>query len=361
MTWPILIRDRSFDLERHVVRVALADAGVNGSARRVHLGLPLADALSVEATVATLSSRVCATVGRRTRLEGRITRWLTGSPLAETFANLFDISPEVAHPRPGWRRATPSDVDHVTRTARAGRRTARRTSLTYCRNRASWLTSRSRRRPSRRTAVAVVARSSSNARPAVDLRRTPNDAQRAAGVEKPISARAFRWPTPSVRQAHGGSVTDFVMASTSGALRRLLADRGEALKKDLVAFVPINVRGEGDTAELGNQISGMLVALHTDLDDPVVRLKAIAQDSARTVGVQRHLGARMFQEYLGCSDRRSCHSAPSQSRVLDSSTTCRMANLMFSSVPGPPIPLWLSGHRRRVGRPGRAASRARLR
>ena len=86
------------------------------------------------------------------------------------------------------------------------------------------------------------------------------------------------------------------MATTSGALRRLLADRGEVLARDLIAFVPINVRGDGDAAEMGNQISGMLVALHTDLDDPVERLKAIAQDSARTVGVQRHLGARMFQE-----------------------------------------------------------------
>ena len=51
------------------------------------------------------------------------------------------------------------------------------------------------------------------------------------------------------------------------------------LKRDLFAFVPINVRGEGDTADLGNQISGMLVALHTDIDDAEERVRAISSDS----------------------------------------------------------------------------------
>jgi len=59
----------------------------------------------------------------------------------------------------------------------------------------------------------------------------------------------------------------------SGALRRLLAARGEEIPRDLIAFVPINVRGDGDAAAMGNQISGMLVALHTDIDDPVERLR----------------------------------------------------------------------------------------
>jgi hypothetical protein len=68
------------------------------------------------------------------------------------------------------------------------------------------------------------------------------------------------------------------------------------LTRDLIAFVPINVRGDGDAAAMGNEISGMLLALHTDINDPVERLKAIARDSAKTVGVQRHYGARMFQE-----------------------------------------------------------------
>ena len=97
-------------------------------------------------------------------------------------------------------------------------------------------------------------------------------------------------------KARGVSVTDFVMATTSGALKRLLDDRGEVLKRDLIAFVPINVRGEGDTAALGNQISGMLVALHTDATDPEERLRAISSDALKTLGEQRAHRAKIFQD-----------------------------------------------------------------
>jgi hypothetical protein len=147
-------------------------------------------------------------------------------------------------------------------------------------------------------------------------------------------------------KCHGASVTDFVTATTSGALRRLLEDRGEELKRDLIAFVPINVRGEGDAAVMGNQISGMLLALHTDIEDPVERLLAIARDSATTVGVQRNRGATMFQEMprvLGPTALSLGGKLVDALGLFD--VVPPMANLMLSSVPGPPIPLWLSGHR----------------
>jgi hypothetical protein len=97
---------------------------------------------------------------------------------------------------------------------------------------------------------------------------------------------------------------------------------------------------------MGNQISGMLLALHTDIDDPVERLKAIAQDSAKTVGVQRNVGARMFQEMprvLGPTVLSLGGKVVDAFGLFD--VVPPMANLMLSSVPGPPIPLWLSGHR----------------
>ena len=159
----------------------------------------------------------------------------------------------------------------------------------------------------------------------------------------------MRIPLADAKRAakhHGASVTDFVMATTSGALRRLLTDRGEVLTRDLIAFVPINVRGDGDAAAMGNEISGMLLALHTDIDGPVERLKAIARDSAKTVGVQRHYGARMFQEIprvLGPTVLSLGGKMVDAFGLFD--VVPPMANLMLSSVPGPPIPLWLSGHR----------------
>ena len=116
------------------------------------------------------------------------------------------------------------------------------------------------------------------------------------------------------------------------------------LKKDLIAFVPINVRGEGDTAELGNQISGMLVALHVDAADPLERLRAISSDAMKTVGEQRAHRAKIFQDVprvLGPTLLSLGGKVVSAFGLFDH---IPMANLMISSVPGPPIPLWLSGY-----------------
>jgi WS/DGAT/MGAT family acyltransferase len=168
-----------------------------------------------------------------------------------------------------------------------------------------------------------------------------------ASVEK--TYHRTRVPLTDAKRAaksHGASVTDFVMASTSGALRRLLHDRGEVLHRDLIAFVPINVRGDGDAANLGNQISGMLVALHADIADPLERLRAIANDSSKTVGVQRQSRAAMFQkmpQVLGPFLLSQGAKIMSALKLFDRLPP--MANLMVSSVPGPPIPLWLSGQR----------------
>ncbi len=47
----------------------------------------------------------------------------------------------------------------------------------------------------------------------------------------------------SVRRVFGGTVNDVVLAAVAGALRRLLAERGERLDDPLVAMVPMSRRG----------------------------------------------------------------------------------------------------------------------
>ena len=91
-----------------------------------------------------------------------------------------------------------------------------------------------------------------------------------------------------VGRAFEATVNDVLLACVSGALRRLLEARGEALDKSLVAMVPVSTRAEGAVEELGNQISGMLVSLASDIDDPVLRLDAISE-SARVAKQQEKL------------------------------------------------------------------------
>jgi WS/DGAT/MGAT family acyltransferase len=345
--WPVLVPDRRFDLDRHVWRVALPSPGTSDQFDEV---------------ISDFLSRPLSTTRPRWQLliiegldDGRAAAALKvhhsladGVSGAETFASLFDISPEVRAPAP---KVAADEDDRTIETpfalVRDGlRRLRERPALV-----ADIVTSWTLRLGSILRAVIQVAlvRGRNRATPGqpsiFEARRTSLNG--APDVEKVYHrTRVSLADAKRTAKSHGASVTDFVMATASGALRRLLIERGEVLKRDLIAFVPINVRGEGDTAEMGNQISGMLLALHADILDPVERLMAIAKDSANTVGVQRQRRAQMFQDMprlLGPLPLSVGGKLLSALGLFDHLPP--MANLMISSVPGPPIPLWLSGHR----------------
>ena len=347
LTWPALVPDKKIDLDRHISRVALPSPGTADQfdtliseflSRPLVRTRPLWQLLIIEGLE---DGRVAAAL----KVHHALADGVSG---AETFASLFDISPEVREPAP---RIEGDDTDAVATNSMSlvldGLRRLRDDPASALRVVTSWFT---RIFNVVRTVVDVAIsrgrRRSTPDQPSIfEARRTSLNGR--AGVEK--TYHRTRVPLADAKRAakhHGASVTDFVMATTSGALRRLLADRGEELTRDLIAFVPINVRGEGDTAEMGNQISGMLLALHTDVEDPVERLRAIARDSMRTVGAQRRRGATMFQEMtrvLGPTVLSLGGKLVDALGLFD--VVPPMANLMLSSVPGPPIPLWLSGHR----------------
>jgi len=60
--------------------------------------------------------------------------------------------------------------------------------------------------------------------------------------------------------AHGGTVNDVVLAAVAGALRTLLADRGEQLS-EVTIMVPVAARRAATGGELGNQIGIMPVTV----------------------------------------------------------------------------------------------------
>jgi WS/DGAT/MGAT family acyltransferase len=343
MTWPILIHDEKFDLDRHVVRVALPTPG-----SRAQLDSLVAEFLSRTLSPQRPLWQLLVIEGLddgRTALVMKTHHALAdGVSFAETFANFFDISPDV---RPRAPRGDEEDVEDTVTTSlgllREGLGKIRDRPALVVESLASW---GSRLYEIFRAFIRVISthgrRHATPDQPSIfEARATSLNG--AAGIEK--SFLRTRVPLADVKRAakaRGVTVTDVVMAITSGALKRLLDDRGEVLKRDLIAFVPINVRGEGDTAAMGNQISGMLVALHTDLEREE-RLLAISSDALKTVGEQRAHRAKIFQDtprVLGPTLLSLGGKFISAFNLFD---RVPMANVMISSVPGPPIPLWLSG------------------
>jgi WS/DGAT/MGAT family acyltransferase len=145
-----------------------------------------------------------------------------------------------------------------------------------------------------------------------------------------------------VKNRFGVKVNDVVMALVSGVLRQYLAERNALPESPLVASVPVSVHGKSDRPGR-NQVSAMFSSLHTQIADPVARLRAIAEANSVAKEHSSAIGASLLQDW-------SQFAAPAVFSIamrLYASTrlTERMPvhNLVVSNVPGPQVPLYLLG------------------
>ncbi len=174
--------------------------------------------------------------------------------------------------------------------------------------------------------------------PRTSLNGTVSSRRRYASVAVPLDDLKL------VRRVFGTTVNDVVLASVGAALRRLLAARGEWPHDPLVAMVPVSTRALGAGLDLGNQVSGMLVSLATDVADPVERLRAVSAAARVAKEQERLLGGPVF-------DGVAQVALPAlASRVMRWATGLRLfdrvppvANVTVSNVPGPAATLWLAG------------------
>lgn len=92
-------------------------------------------------------------------------------------------------------------------------------------------------------------------------------------------------PLPAVlevksRIAEGITVNDLLLTVVSGALATYLGELGETPEGSLAAMVPVSMRGIAQWNS-ANQLCQMSVDLHTDLADPLDRLRAIRLSARR--------------------------------------------------------------------------------
>ena len=161
--------------------------------------------------------------------------------------------------------------------------------------------------------------------------------QRAfAGVALPLQE------VKAIGKALGASVNDMVLWLCSTALREYLRDSRELPEKTLVAGVPISLRPEGDTSS-NNQVSGTVIDLATQLEDPLKRLQAIMAGTRAMKQQMGSFGSLIPKDFpsLGSPWLLSgLASLYGRSRLAD---RLRLANVTISNVPGPQVPLYLAG------------------
>jgi WS/DGAT/MGAT family acyltransferase len=153
---------------------------------------------------------------------------------------------------------------------------------------------------------------------------------------------------PAVKEAarrHSGTVTDFAVSIAGGALRRLLDERGQPPGKDLVAFVPVNIRVPGTEGQLGNRISARLVPLDSEVLDPIERLRAVVERSSSAKACEEATSDPIndLAEAAGPALASFAGRVVGAFELFDHLPSG--ANVIISSIPGPSFSLYCAGER----------------
>ncbi len=339
LAWPVWVDDPDFDIDEHVLRRSCPSPGSEAELDAL-VGRIMATELPPDRPLWELSV-VEGLADGRTALILKLHHALAdGVSGAATFAGLFDISHEVRAPRPKREPDTPppslpTPLELLGRTAGEllRRPHALLDAVTAGMEQAGSAVERALRPPGPGAEPAV----SMFAAARTSLNGTPSHARRFTRLHFDLA------DVKEVAKRHGATVTDFVMCTVGGALRRLLDARGEPLERDLVAFMPVNVRKKGAEGELGNHISAVLVELHALELDHLARLDAIREASQ----ARKHGDAQSSKFLTGLAAAVGPTLASIAGQTLYDlelfDELPPIANVTVSSVPGPPIPLWMAG------------------
>ena len=145
----------------------------------------------------------------------------------------------------------------------------------------------------------------------------------------------------AIREAHGGTVNDVILATLTGALRAWLMTRSESMGglRQIQAVVPVSVIDrELEATSLGSQIAPHFVSLPIAEPSPVVRLHQVSysfqahKETGRAVAANRLAGIAGFAP-------TTFHAIGARVAAAES----RDFQISITNVPGPQSPLYAAG------------------
>ncbi|MFC7501660.1 wax ester/triacylglycerol synthase family O-acyltransferase [Nocardioides sp. GCM10030258] len=150
----------------------------------------------------------------------------------------------------------------------------------------------------------------------------------------------------AIKKETGTTVNDVVLAIAGGALRAYLSERDELPTASLLATVPVSVRDSSRRSSGSNKVSAMFTKLGTDIADPLERLQMLAHRNRIAKAHHNAISADALQDWAEFAAPRTFGLA------VRTYANLRLAerhpvvhNLVISNVPGPPIPLYFMGAR----------------
>ena len=150
----------------------------------------------------------------------------------------------------------------------------------------------------------------------------------------------------AIKNACGTTVNDVVLGVCAEALRRYLLQKGELPDRPLVAGVPMSTRAEESHGTGGNQVIFLRASLHTDVVDPVERLRRISREMQLVKERTRALPANLMGDWARLPAPALMAQAARLYELFGGQDYhAPTFNVVISNVPGSPVPLYLAGLR----------------
>jgi diacylglycerol O-acyltransferase / wax synthase len=134
------------------------------------------------------------------------------------------------------------------------------------------------------------------------------------------------------------TINDQFLAIVGGALREYLESKNELPDATMVAGVPLTLRGAEKGGDRGNQVGFTLMPVHTEIDDPLERLKAISADSIKAKRMTDAIGKELARDLLDILPNFV-------SGAMLRNVRMPRIGLIVSNVRGPDVPLYMAGAR----------------
>jgi WS/DGAT/MGAT family acyltransferase len=155
-------------------------------------------------------------------------------------------------------------------------------------------------------------------------------------------ARARLSEIKRIRELHGGTVNDVVLAVITRGFRELLLSRGESVDDKVIrTLVPVSVRADEERGTYNNKVSAMFAELPIGLEDPDERLRAVHEQMQHLKQSGQAVAAERLTALSGF--------APAMLLALAGRVGTRLpqtaVNTVTTNVPGPQKPLYLVGKR----------------
>jgi len=140
------------------------------------------------------------------------------------------------------------------------------------------------------------------------------------------------------RQAGSATINDLFLAIVGGTLNKYLGAKGELPDTSLVAMVPMSLRGEDKGGDRGNQVGATLMPVHSQVADPLERLRQIHDSAQKSKRMSDAVGKELARDLLEVIP-------PPVSAALLRRVKLPGTGLTVSNVRGPDAPLYMAGAR----------------